>query len=205
MIRRRALLILLLRLLLRCEKLLLRGELVQLELLLRCELLQIDGWQHERRCVVCAAGVDAGGRAVGRRLDISHDVNERSKAVYRPCTDRAWYKISKWARQGCNEVRAERADFWGVNAILGRVEGRKCNSRPGKRADTAKKRPKRAGWPPRRTRSDVRGVQRCHPLQVADESKRADRKRRRLYFYSRSAISRSAAHLETEETPLLLW
>ena len=29
----------------------------------------------------------------------------------------------------------------------------------------------------------------------AGESKRADRKRRRLYFYSRSAISRSAAHL----------
>ena len=54
----------------------------QLELLLRGELLQIDGWQHERRGVVCAAGV-AGGRAVGRRLDISHDGDERSKAAYR--------------------------------------------------------------------------------------------------------------------------
>jgi hypothetical protein len=71
MIRRRRLLIQLLRLLLRCEKLLLRGELVQLELLLHGELLQIDGWQHERHGVVCAAGVDAGGRAVGRRLDQS--------------------------------------------------------------------------------------------------------------------------------------
>jgi hypothetical protein len=39
----------------------------------------------------------------------------------------------------------------------------------------------------------------------AGESKRADRKRRRLYFYTRSAISRSAAHRETAETPLLLW
>ena len=38
----------------------------------------------------------------------------------------------------------------------------------------------------------------------AGESKRTDRRRRRLYFYSRSAISRSAAHLETEETPLSL-
>ncbi len=83
MIRRRRLLILLLLLLLRCEKLLHRGELLQLELLLRGELLQIDGWQHERHGVVCAAGVDAGGRAVGRRLDISHDANKRSKAVYR--------------------------------------------------------------------------------------------------------------------------
>jgi hypothetical protein len=39
----------------------------------------------------------------------------------------------------------------------------------------------------------------------AGETKRADRRRRLLYFYSSSAISRSAAHLETEETPLLLW
>ena len=62
-------------LLLRCEKLLLRGELLQLELLLRCELLQIDGWQHELICVVCAANV-AGGCAVGLRFDIRHDVDE---------------------------------------------------------------------------------------------------------------------------------
>jgi hypothetical protein len=39
----------------------------------------------------------------------------------------------------------------------------------------------------------------------AGESKRADRRRRRLCFYSSSTISRSVAHLETEETPLLLW
>ena len=135
-------------------------------------------------------------------------------------------KCQNWRLQQVNEVKAKRADFWGVNALLDRVEGRKCNSRPGKRADTAEKRSKRAGWPPRGTRRDVQGVQRCHPLQVhyvlrgpmrrdpahlfssawqAGESKRADRRRRRLYFYSRSAISRSAAHLETEETPLLLW
>ena len=38
----------------------------------------------------------------------------------------------------------------------------------------------------------------------AGESKRADRKRRLLYFFSLSTISRSAAHRETAETPLLL-
>ena len=43
------------------------------------------------------------------------------------------------------------------------------------------------------------------PRGKAGESNRADRRRRRLYFYSRSAISRPAAHLETVETPLLLW
>ena len=80
------------------------------------------------------------------------------------------------------------------------------------RRNRSKRRGTAAEDPPRRTKE----AQRSHPLQVhyvlrgpirrdpahlfssawqAGESKRADRKRRRLYFYSRSAISRSAAHL----------
>ena len=49
------------------------------------------------------------------------------------------------------------------------------------------------------------GLRTCSRLRgKAGESKRADRRRRRLYFTA-STISRSVAHLETEETPLLLW
>jgi hypothetical protein len=64
--------------------------------------------------------------------------------------------------------------------------------------------------PPRRPRGGYEvhygDTRTCSRLRgKAGESKRADRRRRRQYFDSRSAISRSAAHLETEETPLLLW
>ena len=103
-------------------------------------------------------------------------------------------------QKGGSRVRARENQWWATEK--GRI-------RPEKPVEGAE-------GPPRRSRRRTKGAQRSHPLQVhyvlrgpirrdpahlfssawqAGESKRADRKRRRLYFYSRSAISRSAAHL----------
>jgi hypothetical protein len=125
-------------------------------------------------------------------------------------------KVQNWRRQVCNEVRAEGADFGGGNAILDPANAR-IRPKNGRDAPVGRR------GKPAATSKGCRGATLCKFTTYSagrydgiprtcsrlrgkvGESKRADRRRRLLYFYSRSAISRSAAHLETEETPLLLW
>ena len=143
-------------------------------------------------------------------LFVHHDVRSREELIKRP-----GIKVQNWRRQVFNKVRAKRAYFWGVNAILDPSNTRRLpkngrNSPVGRRGNPPQ-RPRGAEVPPsasslRTQRADTTG---SHALALVCVAKQARANELIAegdgYSFQASTISRSVAHLETEETPLLLW
>lgn len=120
----------------------------------------------------------------------------------------------------------KRANLGGVNAILGRVEGRKCNSRPGERADSAengRNAPVGHRGEPAATTEGCRGATLCKFTtysagrydgiprtcsRLRGKQARANELIAKGDGYTFIAAPRSPdlRHTEqTEETPLVLW
>jgi len=155
-------------------------------------------------------------------LFVHHDVRSREELIKGP-----GIKVQNWRRQVFNKVRAKRAYFWGVNAILDPSNTRRRpkngrNSPVGCRGNPPQ-RPRGAEVPPsasslRTPRADTTGSRALALVCVAKQAcalalvcvAKQARANELIaegdsYSFTASTISRSGAHLETEETPLLLW